>query len=247
MTDYCSLIADAVDGLNQNTAKARRAVYERARVAQVAQLRALDPPISESVIVKERWALEKAIRKVETDFEFQLSSRSTAPRPTTIRVRRQVALGRPKPFPSGVPGSAEINGLQLPPAPTLAHTRNRNSAAKSLDLEMQSELGQATAKAKERSLKAKKLLSESGAPADSIASNIQAELLKSDFGLANDQQSVGVAEANEGHRFTQRAWHRALAKWLLTLSLLQAAGAALFWQWPHVRDAYQQISLILRN
>jgi hypothetical protein len=60
MTDYCSLIADAVDGLSQNTAKARRTVYERARVAQVAQLRALDPPIPEKVIIKERWALENA-------------------------------------------------------------------------------------------------------------------------------------------------------------------------------------------
>lgn len=39
-------------------------------------------------------------------------------------------------------------------------------------------------------------------------------------------------------------WHGALAKFLLTLALLQAAGAALFWQWPHLRDAYQQISLI---
>ena len=48
MTDYCSLIADAVDGLGQKTAKARRTVYERARVAQVAQLRALDPPIPEN-------------------------------------------------------------------------------------------------------------------------------------------------------------------------------------------------------
>jgi hypothetical protein len=89
------------------------------------------------------------------------------------------------------------------------------------------------------------LLSESGAPADSTASNIQAELLESDSGLVNDQQSVNVAEANEGDRLTQPAWHRALAKLLLTLSLLQAAGAALFWQWPHVRDAYQQISPIL--
>jgi hypothetical protein len=83
MTDYCSLIADAVDGLSQNTAKARRTVYERARVAQVAQLRALDPPIPEKVIVKERWALENAIRKVESDVDLQLGIRLTASRLAT--------------------------------------------------------------------------------------------------------------------------------------------------------------------
>jgi hypothetical protein len=108
MTDYCSLIADAVDGLSRNTAKTRRAVYERARVAQVARLRALDPPISESAIVKERWALENAIRKVEADVELQLGSRLTASRLATIRLRRQAALGRSKPLSSGVTASAEI-------------------------------------------------------------------------------------------------------------------------------------------
>jgi hypothetical protein len=114
MTDYCSLIADAVDGLNQNTAKARRAVYERARVAQVAQLRALDPPISESVIVRERWALENAIRKVETDVEFRLGSR-TASRPETTQSRRQATHRRPKPLPSGVTASPEIKGTVCRP------------------------------------------------------------------------------------------------------------------------------------
>jgi hypothetical protein len=123
-------------------------------------------------------------------------------------------------------------------------TRN-GVVAKSLDLEAQSEVRQATAKAEERSLKDQTLQSESGAPPDSTASNTQVELLESDSWLANDQQAVIVAEANKAHRLTQPAWHRALTKLLLSLSLLQVAGAALFWQWPHVRDAYQQISLTL--
>ncbi len=67
MTDYQPLIARAVDGLAKNSGEARRALYERARTALVAQLRAVEPALSESDITKERLALEEAIRKVESD------------------------------------------------------------------------------------------------------------------------------------------------------------------------------------
>src|SRR5271167_3689924 len=65
MTDYHPLIARAVDGLAKNTGEARRALYERARTALVAQLRGVEPALSESDITRERLALEEAIRKVE--------------------------------------------------------------------------------------------------------------------------------------------------------------------------------------
>ena len=67
MTDYHPLIARAVDGLSKNTGDARRALYERARSALVAQLRGVQPALSESDITKERLALEEAIRKVEAE------------------------------------------------------------------------------------------------------------------------------------------------------------------------------------
>jgi hypothetical protein len=67
MTDYHPLIARAVDGLARNSGEARRALYERARAALVAQLRAVEPALSESDITKERLALEEAIRKVEAE------------------------------------------------------------------------------------------------------------------------------------------------------------------------------------
>jgi hypothetical protein len=67
MTDYHPLIARAVDGLAKNTGEARRSLYERARAALVAQLRAVQPALSESDITKERLALEEAIRKVESE------------------------------------------------------------------------------------------------------------------------------------------------------------------------------------
>ena len=65
MTDYYPLIARAIAGLDRSTGESRRVLYERARNALVAQLRNLDPPLSESEITRERLALEEAIRKIE--------------------------------------------------------------------------------------------------------------------------------------------------------------------------------------
>jgi hypothetical protein len=67
MANYYPLIAKAVAGLEKNTGEARRTLYERARSALVAQLRSVNPPLSESDITRERLALEEAIRKVEAD------------------------------------------------------------------------------------------------------------------------------------------------------------------------------------
>ena len=81
MTDYQPLIARAVDGLAKNTGEARRALYERARAALVAQLRGVEPALSESDITKERLALEEAIRKVESEAARKaLSEPRTPPR-----------------------------------------------------------------------------------------------------------------------------------------------------------------------
>jgi hypothetical protein len=67
MADYHPLISRAVEGLGNSTGEARRALYERARTALVAQLRAVEPALSESDITRERLALEEAIRKVEAE------------------------------------------------------------------------------------------------------------------------------------------------------------------------------------
>ena len=66
-TDYHQLIARAVGGLDGNTREARRALYERARKALVAQMRSAQPTLLNPDIVKERLALEEAIRKVEAE------------------------------------------------------------------------------------------------------------------------------------------------------------------------------------
>ncbi|HEX4040387.1 MAG TPA: hypothetical protein VHY10_01685 [Xanthobacteraceae bacterium] len=67
MADYHPLIARAVEGLDNSTGEARRGLYERARAALVAQLRSIEPALSEADITRERLALEDAIRKVEAE------------------------------------------------------------------------------------------------------------------------------------------------------------------------------------
>src|ERR1700758_222050 len=88
MTDYYPLIARAVAGLEKNTGDQRRALYERARTALVAQLRGLDPPLTESEITRERLALEESIRKVEA--EAARKARFETPRIDPVTVTRPV-------------------------------------------------------------------------------------------------------------------------------------------------------------
>src|SRR5579872_4607252 len=130
MTDYLPLIARAVEGLDQSTGEARRALYERARTALVTQLRGVDPPLSESEITKERLALEDAIRKVEadaarkarTDLRDQRPRASAPPpqpasrqsRPEGAAAPRRSEAAAPRPA-AGVGGGA---AAQPAPAPT---------------------------------------------------------------------------------------------------------------------------------
>jgi class 3 adenylate cyclase len=64
---YHQLITRAVDELDRNTGEARRALYERARNALLAQLRSNKPVLVLADIIKERRALEEAIGQVEAD------------------------------------------------------------------------------------------------------------------------------------------------------------------------------------
>jgi hypothetical protein len=131
MTDYQPLIARAVDGLAKNTGEARRTLYERARAALVAQLRSVEPALSESDITKERLALEEAIRKVESEAARKaLAEPRTAPRaearPSMPRstFADRMSLGRaetkkPEPPPPPPPDEEE----PAPPAKPSARSR----------------------------------------------------------------------------------------------------------------------------
>ena len=111
MADYYPLISKAVAGLDKNTGETRRALYERARQALVAQLRGVEPALSESDITRERLGLEEAIRKVEAEAARQ--ARETM-RPG---VTRRPDLPRP---PEPVRPPARAPTLPTPPPPQRA-------------------------------------------------------------------------------------------------------------------------------
>jgi hypothetical protein len=85
-SDYHSLIARAVAGLEDKTLAAREAVYNRARVAQTARLNCIDPALSMAEMNGECEALEHAIRLVE--FELATGGLEQVPRPSVVGERK---------------------------------------------------------------------------------------------------------------------------------------------------------------
>lgn len=102
MADYFPVLSRAVAGLENNTADARRAVYERARAAIVRQLRAIEPPLPEEHIAREQTQLEEAIRRIEAEAGAPVAAATPAP------------VRRPDPVPPAA--SAKPAGAPPPPA-----------------------------------------------------------------------------------------------------------------------------------
>ena len=83
-TNYHQLIARAVKGLD-SSAEARQLIYERARKALIEHLRFNQPGLAKAVIVKERLALDEAIRNIEA--EAARKSRPEIPTQSTTAIR----------------------------------------------------------------------------------------------------------------------------------------------------------------
>ncbi len=131
MTDYHPLIARAVAGLVKNTGAARRALYERARAALIAQLRGVQPALSESEITKERLALEEAIRKVEAESARKGLGEPRSERRSEAKIERRSAakLDRPRSPETATPRpTPEL----APPKPASETESLRESGALSL-------------------------------------------------------------------------------------------------------------------
>jgi hypothetical protein len=96
MADYYPLISRAVAGLEKNNGENRRALYERARAALLAQLRGVTPALNESDITRERLALEESIRKVEAESARQFVEASRQARAAKVRsIEPRSTLARP--------------------------------------------------------------------------------------------------------------------------------------------------------
>src|SRR5690349_16352726 len=108
MADYYPLVAKAIAGLEKNTGEGRRALYERARTALVAQLRGMnDPPLTEAEITRERLALEEAIRKVEAEAARRGRDAPKPPPPQSPTDTRDLDAIMPRSAPPPVPAAAE--------------------------------------------------------------------------------------------------------------------------------------------
>ena len=101
MADYYPLIARAISGLDPSApGEQRRALYERARSALIAQLRSVQPPLTESEITRERLSLEEAVRKVESE---------AAARARTARDASRANRGKPGETPAPAASSSPTN------------------------------------------------------------------------------------------------------------------------------------------
>ena len=75
MTDYYQVIAHGIGGLDKNSPDSRREFYWLARTELEVQLCGLDPPLTHSEIVRERLALDEAIRKLEAEHLLPVTPR----------------------------------------------------------------------------------------------------------------------------------------------------------------------------
>jgi len=116
MADYYPLIARAIAGLDPSApGEARRALYERARAALIAQLRSVQPPLSESEITRERLSLEEAVRKVESEAAQRAREASRAGSRSGDAFRAGTPRAQPKPGDPPPPARARPPGQPAAP------------------------------------------------------------------------------------------------------------------------------------
>lgn len=135
MADYYPLLAKALANLPTRTAStARRAIYERARKALIGQLRSIQPAMAEGDIANEDAALDKAIARLEAEYEAQLAtagaphwppaatpaSAPAAQKPAPVARPTPAAAPRPQPPPAARPTASNPPAVPEPPpkAPT---------------------------------------------------------------------------------------------------------------------------------
>ncbi|MEN9709722.1 MAG: hypothetical protein RIQ68_2130 [Pseudomonadota bacterium] len=146
MAEYYPLLARAVAALPDSNPESRRSIYDRARAALVAQLRAVQPPIAEEDIAHESQMLDAAIAQLEAEAEaaaqapaptveapaapaspsqapdVQPETKAAEPPPVEPRKLAEPLVKRPEPGPTLAQRLASARPLSsspgLPPRPT---------------------------------------------------------------------------------------------------------------------------------
>ncbi|MHC5656045.1 hypothetical protein [Stappia sp. ICDLI1TA098] len=105
MADYYPVLKKTVAALPENTGAARREIYQRARKAIVAQLKAYDPPLSPSDITSEQLRLEECIRRVEAEAARDTLGGYSSARPATPTPPPTTAAQPAEPQPAPPPAA----------------------------------------------------------------------------------------------------------------------------------------------
>jgi hypothetical protein len=242
MTDYHQLIARAVEGLDSSTGEVRRALYERARNALVAQLRSNQ--ISEADINKQRLALEKAIRKVEA--EAARKSRS-----------------EPRSDPRATAPPANPPPTDVPQTAVLPSARDLLLSARS-SLRKQGKAAQTARHAREAyEAEAPQYppAQEPAAPSQRFEPHLGAEDVNSlDYDTRQERNFGPDYETEDEHSLLAQAVRYSprsaapeekyernrppLARLPVVLIILAVVVATISWQWPAVTGFYQFLSHI---
>ena len=242
MTDYHQLIARAVEGLDSSTGEVRRALYERARNALVAQLRSSQ--ISEADINKQRLALEKAIRKVEA--EAARKSRS-----------------EPRSDPRATAPPANPPPTDVPQTAVLPSARDLLLSARS-SLRKQGKAAQTARHAREAyEAEAPQYppAQEPAAPSQRFEPHLDAEDVNSlDYDTRQERNFGPDYETEDEHSLLAQAVRYSprsaapeeeyernpppLARLPVVLIILAVVVATISWQWPAVTGFYQFLSHI---
>jgi predicted ribosomally synthesized peptide with SipW-like signal peptide len=67
MADFVAVLKKTLDGLSDTTPQTREKVYEKARVTIAGKLTAMNPPLPDAVVTRQKQALEEAIIQVEAE------------------------------------------------------------------------------------------------------------------------------------------------------------------------------------
>ncbi len=255
MADYYPLLARAISGLEQNTGEARRALYERARAALVAQLNSVQPPLPVSDVTRERLGLEEAIRRVEAEAAERARIEAQTPQvaphvaddidPAALASDQEPAdHGAPEPAPPD-----PVWAIQPPAAPPKLSDRGLKGYRQIMG--EAEELGEATAKAAESAREFYETIP--GSPArgrERAASDArqdhdyrQAQGVEDqlgDEGGALRQPRLPLDDEEEVYRRPARSYAGIVKAAVVILILLVAAGIG-YWQRNAIASLYASL------
>jgi hypothetical protein len=68
MADFVAVLKKTLEGLSDTTPQSREKLYEKARITISSKLAAMNPPLPEAVMARQKQALEDAIVRVEDEY-----------------------------------------------------------------------------------------------------------------------------------------------------------------------------------